>query len=167
MSYCRMGDDSDVYVYRTSMGWTMHGPDGSHAFRWRWEVVAKGMELKYRGYMVPARMFDRLIGELEELEEKLTPEDRRADFQYRNDFHDRRDAFLRSWLYRTPNFIMNRAYHRQVDLSSLTGEPRSRWWPLFAVLYKVGLWTQSWVTWYFHVRPDEKRRIKERDRAAI
>ncbi len=72
MSYCRVGDDSDVYVLCTGDGWECHlpqkywdeYPDRSLFSETRVGMLKKLLELQSKGLMVPERCINRLRNEI-------------------------------------------------------------------------------------------------------
>lgn len=62
MSYCRSGDDSDVYVYLAARGWTTHVSYGGGTYLdFTAGACANRLErLRAEGLRVPQRAIDRL-----------------------------------------------------------------------------------------------------------
>jgi hypothetical protein len=62
VSYCRFGDDSDVYVYRAALGWTTHVSfvDGGTLDATATDCANRLEQLRQEGRQVPQRAIDRL-----------------------------------------------------------------------------------------------------------
>lgn len=66
MSYCRFGDDSDVYVYATFDGkWIIHSPIPSTSSESRQECLQRMLDLSKAGHKVPQYAINRLQEEIE------------------------------------------------------------------------------------------------------
>jgi hypothetical protein len=69
MSYCRAGNDSDAYVYRSGTCWCIHivgEYDGDYFPKTFKEFYDKMHELRDLGVKIPEYAFDRLEREYEE-----------------------------------------------------------------------------------------------------
>lgn len=63
MSYCRFGPDSDVYAYNSGVVWTIHTAERGSKTRYVGSLLEFDRvlhELKWAGYKVPERVFDRI-----------------------------------------------------------------------------------------------------------
>ena len=70
MSYCRMGDESDVYVFKSTFGYIecCYCPLESKSVQLETRKQALAHLIKHRrhGHQVPQEVFDRLQAELKE-----------------------------------------------------------------------------------------------------
>jgi hypothetical protein len=71
MSYCRMGEDSDVYVYHSVFGGMVCVCVRNPPLMTKPQMVEHLLEHRDDGWQVPQRALDRLYREIVQEEEKM------------------------------------------------------------------------------------------------